>query len=109
MSYLDSIMRLFTQSELREAAEKKVLTYLAALGYDQKPWQWARERGLKFLPIPALVYDKDDPAKSTLVILLDFDNLDPSMLNANFLKPVHGKGVFTSYYHSYRISRLLSV
>ena len=83
-------MRSFNQSELREAAEKKVLTYLTALSYDQKPWQWARERGLKFLPIPALTYDKNDPAKTSWAILVDFDNSDPSILNANFLMPSNG-------------------
>ena len=83
-------MRLFNQSDLREAVEKKVLTYLTALSYDQKPWQWARERGLKFLPIPALSYVKDDPAKTAWAILVDFDNLDPSILNANFLTPTNG-------------------
>ena len=78
------------QSGLREAAEKKVLTYLTALSFDQKPWQWAREKGLKFLPIPALAYDKNDPAKSSLAILIDYDGSEPSMLNANFLTPNNG-------------------
>ena len=76
-------------SKLREEAEKKVLTYLAALGFEQKPAQWAKERGLVFLPIPTKNYDKNNPGKMANVVLVDFDNEDPSLKNSNFLTPNH--------------------
>lgn len=77
--------------ELREAAERKVLTYLAALKFDQNPVQWARERGLKFLPIPAKNHDPRNPGKVAGIILVEFDNDDPSLFNGNYLNPNHGK------------------
>lgn len=98
--------KFLNQSGLREAAEKKVLTYLTALSFDQKPWQWAREKGLKFLPIPALAYDPNDPAKSSLAILVDFDGSDPSMLNANFLSPNNGKYFLRTIVKVFEIPKL---
>ena len=78
-------------SKLREEAEKKVLTYLAALGFEQKPSQWAKERGLVFLTLPTQKYDPSDPGKTANVILIDFDNEDPSIMNGNYLTPNHRK------------------
>ena len=82
-----------THSQLRQAAEKNVLTYLIALGYDQKPRQLVLERGLKFTPLPPDVIDGSDPAKFSNVLCIDFDNLDISPLNGNYLATMSG----TSY------------
>ena len=84
-------MSELNRSRLREEAEKKVLTYLAALGFEQKPSQWAKERGLVFLTLPTHHYDPNDPGKTANVILIDFDNLDPSIINGNYLTPNHCK------------------
>ena len=76
--------------ELREAAERKVLTYLTALKFDQNPTQWARERGLMLLPIPARKFEADNPGKSSNIILIDFTPVDPAFTKANYLSPNHG-------------------
>lgn len=77
-----------TQSDLRQAAEKTVLTYLTALGYDQKPWQLLMERGLTFYPFPPDVINPDDPAAEANCLGADSDNSDVSVINANFLAPM---------------------
>ena len=79
-----------TQTEMLEAAERNVLTYLAALGYDQKPRQLILERGLTFTPLPPNIIKEGDPAANSWSINIDFDNKDPSLLNANVLTPVAG-------------------
>ena len=81
---------------LRQAAEKNVLTYLIALGYDQKPRQLVLERGLKFTPLPPDVIDGSDPAKFSNVLCIDFDNLDVSPLNGNYLATMSGKYLYLS-------------
>ena len=78
------------QSELLIAAEKNVLTYLAALGYDQKPRQLILERGLTFAPLPPSVIVDGNPAAESLCLSIDFNNKDTSTLNANFLTPLSG-------------------
>ena len=79
-----------TQSELRQAAEKNVLMYLAALGYGQKPRQLILERGLTFAPLPPNVINEADPASEADCLAVDSDSTDVSMVNANFLKPMTG-------------------
>ena len=79
------------QFELAQAAEESVLTYLAAIRYEQKPRQLALERGLTFAPIPVANFDPEDPAASSVVLNIDFDNSDPSPLNANYLASLSGK------------------
>ena len=89
-SDLKLVMDKFDRPELKEAAERKVLTYLTALKFDQNAVQWARERGLILLPIPALNYDSKNPGKSSTAILIDFDNSDPAFINGNYMMPLHG-------------------
>ena len=83
-----------TQSELRQAAEKNVLTYLTALGYDQKPRQLILERGLTFAPLPPDQIQEDDPAANTNCLGVDSDTSDISALNANFMAPMSGTLIF---------------
>ena len=80
-----------THSDLRQAAEKTVLTYLTALGYDQKPRQLLMERGLTFAPFPPDVINPDDPAAEANCLGVDSDNSDVSVINANFMAPMSGK------------------
>ena len=77
-------------SDLRQAAERNVLAYLTALGYDQKPLQLILERGLTFAPGVAHNIDPNDPAANSCGIGVDFDNEDVSPLNANMLSPASG-------------------
>ena len=79
-----------TPSDLRQAAEKNVLTYLTALGYDQKPRQLILERGLTFAPLPPEQIQEDDPAANTNCLAVDSDNSDISVVNANFLAAMSG-------------------
>ena len=79
-----------TPTELCQAAEKNVLTYLIALGYEQKPRQLILERGLTFTPLPPDLIDANDPASNANVISIDFDNTDFSPINGNRLATVSG-------------------
>ena len=78
------------QTQLRLAAEKNVLTYLIALGYEQKPRQAVLERGLTMVPLPAQSFSAEDPAANSKCISIDFDNEDPAIVNNNVLKPNSG-------------------
>ena len=80
-----------TTSELRQAAEKNVLTYLTALGYEQKPRQLILERGLIFSPLPPDLIDEKDPAANSNVLAVDFDDSDISPANGNRLATMSGK------------------
>ena len=86
-------MALENQSELREAAEKNVLTYLAALGYDQKPRQLVLERSLNFAPLPAHKIDPVDPAANSACISIDYEDDENSLVNGNFLAPSSGESL----------------
>ena len=78
------------QYELKEAAERNVLRYLIALIYDQSAKRMVLERGITFAPICPEEYSTEDPAAQSACIMVDFDNSDPSALNANFLAPTSG-------------------
>ena len=84
------------QASLNKATEEKVLTYLAAVIYDQKPKQLALERGLTLTPFPPEVIDVEDPAALSACLSVDFDNTDPAPSNGNHLAP--GSGKIISYY-----------
>ena len=84
-------MGLENKSELREAAEKNVLTYLAALGYDQKPRQLVLERSLNFAPLPAHKIDPANPAANSACISIDYEDDENTLLNGNFLAPSSGE------------------
>ena len=79
------------QFELRDAAERNVLRYLIALIYDQAPKRMLLERGITFTPMCPEEFSSDDPAALTACLMIDFDNTDPSTINANFLAPSSGK------------------
>ena len=79
-----------TRNELREAAERNVLRYLIALIYDQSPKRMILERGIRFTPMCPEEFTTDDPAALSAVLMVDFDNSDPSAINANFLAPSSG-------------------
>ena len=78
------------QSKLVKATEEKVLTYLAAVIYDQKPKQLALERGLTMIPFPPELINREDPAAMSACLCIDFDNTDPSPSNSNVLAPSSG-------------------
>ena len=78
-------------NELREAAESNVLRYLIALIYDQSPKRMILERGITFTPMCPDEFTSEDPAAFSAVTMIDFDNSDPSAINANFLAPSSGK------------------
>ena len=78
------------EADLRQAAEKNVLTYLIALGYDQKPRQLILERGLTFTPLPPDVI-LADPASESNVICIDYNNIDISPSNGHRLATMSGR------------------
>ena len=78
------------QADLRQAAEKNVLTYLIALGYDQKPRQLILERGLTFTPLPPDII-RNDPAAESNVLCIDYNNVDMTPSNGNRLATMSGE------------------
>ena len=78
------------QSYMREAAEQNVLSYILALIYEQNPRQWILERGLVFTPMIPKFFEVSDPAAKSCSVMVDFDNMDVSTLNANFLAQLTG-------------------
>ena len=80
-----------SQSEMRQAAERNVLTYILALIYEQDPRKLILERGLTFAPLVAKIFHDVDPAALSKCVSIDFDNEDNSPWNANFLAIVSGK------------------
>ena len=85
------LMAPSSQSEMRQAAERNVLTYILVLIYEQDPKKLILERGLTFAPLVARIFKNVDPAALSKCISVDFDNEDNSPLNANFLAIVSGK------------------
>ena len=73
------------QSDIREALEKKVLTFMAASSYEAVPAQMASERGLTFTPLPPMEFDEADPAANSCIMVIDHDASEPSPENGNYL------------------------
>ena len=91
VSETEDLMEPASQSEMRQAAERNVLTYIIALIYEQNPRQLILARGLTFAPLVAKVIQAIDPAALSNCVSVDFDNEDNTPMNANFLTILSGK------------------
>ena len=74
-----------TQADIREALEKKVLTYTAASNYEALPKLLILERGISFTQLPPREFDDNDPAASSCVLIIDYENEAPAPGKGNYL------------------------
>ena len=74
-----------TQVDIREALEKKVLTFMTASTYEAMPKLMVDERGISFTQLPPKVFDENDPAASSTVLVIDYEPENPSPLKGNYL------------------------
>lgn len=74
-----------TQADIREALEKKVLTYTAASIYEALPKLLIAERGISFTQLPPSEFDDVDPAANSSILVVDFENDNPAPEKGNYL------------------------
>ena len=74
-----------TQEDIREALEKKVLTYMAASNYEAIPKLLVAERGISFTQLPPKQFDEEDPAASSCILVIDHEPDNPSTEKGNYL------------------------
>ena len=70
--------------DIREALEKKILTFMTASTYEALPAQMALERGISFTQLPPMSWDKNDPAATVRVLLIEFVSENPSPGKGNY-------------------------
>ena len=73
-----------TQMDIREALEKKILTFMTASTYEALPSQMAVERGISFTQLPPTSWDKNDPAATVRILLIDFVSENPTPGKGNY-------------------------
>ena len=74
-----------TQADIREALEKKVLTYTAASTYEALPKLLILERGISFTQLPPREFTDNDPAAGSCVLVIDYENDCPTPGKGNYL------------------------
>ena len=73
------------QADIREALEKKILSYTAASTYEALPNLLVNERGITFTQLPPKDFDDDNPVAKCCTLVLDFDGENPSPEKGNYL------------------------
>ena len=74
-----------TQIDIREALEKKVLTFMTASTYEAMPNLMVAERGISFTQLPPKVFEDNDPAAASTVLVIDYEPENPSPVKGNYL------------------------
>ena len=74
-----------TQADIREALEKKVLTYTAASIYEALPKLLIAERGISFTQLPPSEFEQFDPAANSCILVVDFESDNPAPEKGNYL------------------------
>ena len=74
-----------TQADIREELEKKVLSFTAASTYEALPNLLVTERGITFTQLPSKEFVHDDPASRSCVMVIDFEDDNPSPDKGNYL------------------------
>ena len=74
-----------TQADIREALEKKVLTYTAASIYEALPKLLIAERGISFTQLPPKKFIYDDPAANSCILIIDYEPENPAPEKGNYL------------------------
>ena len=73
-----------TRMDIREALEKKVLTFMIASTYEAMPKQMALDRGISFTQLPSREWDENDPAANVSVLVLDYTPENPNPTKGNY-------------------------
>lgn len=73
------------QADIREALEKKILSFTAASTYEALPNLLVTERGITFTQLPPKNFDDDDPVANCGTLVIDFDGKNPSPEKGNYL------------------------
>lgn len=73
------------QADIREALEKKILSFTVASTYEVLPTLLVTERGITFTQLPPRQFDKDDPVANCCTLVIDFDGENPSPEKGNYL------------------------
>ena len=74
-----------TQADIREALEKKVLTYSAASLYEALPKILITERGISFTQLPSKEFNENDPAANSVILVIDYETENPAPEKGNYL------------------------
>ena len=73
------------QADIREALEKKILSFTAASTYEALPNLLVTERGITFTQLPPKKFDDDDPVANCCTLVIDYDGENPSPEKGNYL------------------------
>ena len=77
--------KALSQSDIREALEKKILSFTAASTYEALPNLLVTERGITFTQLPPKEFDPNNPVATCCVLVIDFDGANPSPEKGNYL------------------------
>ena len=94
------VVRLFpdrpvaSRVELNQVVERGVLSYTLAQNYDKKPAKMALEQQLTFTPLVPKTWSSRDPAASSDILIVDYENGQPIPQNGHILVPSSKKGSF---------------
>ena len=72
-------------ADIREALEKKILTYTTASTYEALPKLLVSERGITFTQLPPREFEEENPVANCCTLLIDFDGENPSPEKGNYL------------------------
>lgn len=72
-------------ANIREALEKKILSFTAASTYEALPQLLVTERGITFTQLPPKEFDNDNPVENCCILVIDFDGNNPSPEKGNYL------------------------
>ena len=62
-----------------------MLTYTAAATYEALPKLLIRERGISFTQLPPRVFDENDPAANSCILVVDYEMENPAPDRGNYL------------------------
>lgn len=74
-----------SQADIREALQKKILSFTAASTYEALPNLLVTERGLSFTQLPPKEFDDDNPVANCCTLVIDFDGENPSPEKGNYM------------------------
>lgn len=77
--------KALSHADIREALEKKILSFTAASTYEALPNLLITERGITFTQLPPRKFDDDDPVANCCTLVIDYDGENPSPQKGNYM------------------------
>lgn len=74
-----------SQADIREALEKKVLSFTAASNYEALPKLLIIDRGMSFTQLPPRQFSDTDPAANSCILVVDYEEENPAPEKGNYL------------------------